>query len=430
MGRPRFQRGHVTEISGNWRGFYYVNTVSATGQKKRPHKSVVLGQCSQMTKTDAKKKLLEIILKELPLVPDDSVTLRWFIENKWQPLKEAKWKASTKLTNTGIIKKQILEPLGDIPLGDFDKARLQLHLNALASQEFSHSIIQHTHSFLGSIFAEAEELNLIQRSPARRLEIPRAQTERILDPENAIHTGKPYLEIDQLRKFLGALEGRNRAIAMLASLCAMRPGEIFALTWKCWKDDRLFIIERVYRRKFDVPKTATSMGQIPVPEAVQKALTAWKLHCPDSGPNSFIFPGKNLKSPLDQYNYSDRVLKPAGIMAVGGAFAVTFQVLRRTFATLLPAYGGDLKAVESVLRHAASKSFTTGVYIQPMLDRIKEAMDRLANAAADGLPEKASEIPVAVGLPEPVPGIPVEEKIDGVIITNNHTASAGKDSTH
>ncbi len=73
------------------------------------------------------------------------------------------------------------------------------------------------------------------KSPARRLEIPRVHRERSLSPDNAAYTGKPFLSVEQLRKLLSAVEGRDGIIMMFASLMAMRPGEIFALTWDCWR---------------------------------------------------------------------------------------------------------------------------------------------------------------------------------------------------
>ena len=205
--------------------------------------------------------------------------------------------------------------------------------------------------------------------------------------------GKPYLSIDELRKLLGAIEGRNRLIVMMASLMAMRPGEIFGLIWEAWRDDTLFIMQRVCRRKFDSPKTPASMAQLPVPRIVKEALAKWKAQCPNAFDLSFIFPGKTRNSVLDQYNFSDRVLKPSGIIAVGTAFPVTFQVLRRTWATHAPSYGAGLKEIEAVLRHSASLNFTTGTYIQAVKERVLKAMDGLANAVCEGLPEHA-EIPV------------------------------------
>jgi integrase len=351
---------------------------------------VVLGSRSALSKTSAKLKLQEIISRYQGVLPDSTVTLRWFIENKFLPLKIPKWKDSTKGTSLGIIQKQITEPLGDLSVCAFDRALLQGHLNSLAEKDYSHSIIQHTKSFLAQIFDEILEADLIQKSPARRLEIPKLNPTRIISPDNALYTGKPFLSEQQLRFLLAVLESRDRLIVMLGCLCAMRPSEIFALTWDAWRDKAIFIMQRVYRRKFDSPKTPASMATIPVPRVVREALAVWKARCPHSGPNSFIFPGKGGKCPLDQYNFSDRVLKLAGIMAIGTAFPVTFQVLRRSFASLLPAYGGDLKAVETILRHSASKSFTLGTYVQPLMEKILQSMDRLADVVAAGLPEHVS----------------------------------------
>jgi integrase len=413
MGRPRYQTGHL-QIRGkqnpSWVGFFYETVKGDDGKTTRVHRSTILGLTSELTKTEAKKKLTAVLSRFQNVRPDAGVTLRLFIEKKWIPLKEAKWKESTKLTSLGIIQKQIVEPLGDIPLRNFDRSVLQQHLNDLATKGYatrivkdtdnnviyngySQSIVQHTLSFLKQIFDEAEDQEFVIKSPARRLEVPRVHPVRIISPDNNVYTGKPFLGVDELRKLLGALEGRNRLIVMLASLCAMRPGEIFALTWDSWRDDTLFIMRRVYRHKFDSPKTPTSMAQIPVPKVVRAALEKWKANCPDANPLSFIFPGKVRDSVLDQYNFSDRVLKPSGTMASGTAFTVTFQVLRRTWATHAPIYGAGLKEIEAVLRHSASLNFTTGTYIQAVRERVLAAMDNFANAVCKDLPEYAS-IPV------------------------------------
>jgi integrase len=407
--RPRWQDGHLT-LSGKrhpaWFGLYYETVQGESGKPRRVHRRVRLGAKDTLTKTDAKRKLTEILARYQSIRPDSSVTLRQFIEGKWLPLKEAKWKASTKLTSLGILQKQVIEPLGNIPLCDFDRARLQQHLNDLAVtgkrcigedgeilEGYSQSIVQHTASFLKNIFDTALDMDYITKDPARRLEIPRTFPTRTINPDNNLFTGKPFLSVDELRSLLGALEGRNRLIVMLAGLMAMRPGEIFALTWDAWRDDTLFIMRRVYRKKFDFPKTTASMAQIPVPKVVQEALGKWRAECPDDNRHASIFPGKVRGTVLDQYNFSNRTLKHSGTMAVS-AFTVTFQALRRTWATHASSYGAGLKEIECVLRHKASLNFTTGVYVQGIKERILTIMDDFSNAVCAGLPEHASSIPI------------------------------------
>jgi hypothetical protein len=153
MARPRFQNGHVAIVSGSWRGYWYETVRDDDGIARRIHHSTVL---DAETKTQAKQKLAELVAPYQSIRPDASVPLRSFVEQKWLPLKKAKWKDSTKLTSLGVIEKQILEPLGATPLRDFDRPRLQQHLNDLAAAGYSHSIVQHTTSFLRRIFDEAE----------------------------------------------------------------------------------------------------------------------------------------------------------------------------------------------------------------------------------------------------------------------------------
>lgn len=134
MGRPRLQRGWITEQGPNWRGEYYETVFLPDGSQKRIHRSVVLGQRSQISKTEAKQKLDRILARYQGVLPDSSVTLAWFVENKFLPIKLGRWKASTKGTSEGILKKQVSEPLGDTPIREFDRPKLQAHLNRLAEQ--------------------------------------------------------------------------------------------------------------------------------------------------------------------------------------------------------------------------------------------------------------------------------------------------------
>ena len=394
--RPRYQSGHLKLVGKrpSWVGFYYETIKGENGETRRIHRSVRLGLKSEVSRTQAKLKLQEKLSRFQNILPDASVPLKFFIEQKWLPLRQAKWKKSTALTSMGMIKKQILEPLGAIPLRDFDRPMLQQHLNSLATAEYSQSICGHTLSFLKHIFDTALDLDFIVKDPARRLELPRTFPVRINEPENAVYSGKPYLSIAQLRKLLAMMEGRNRLITQFASLMAMRPSEIFALQWKAYSDENLTIFSRIYRNKFDVPKTPASTAQLPVPKVIREGLE--RLRPVDCNPHGFIFQGHNPKyphSPMCQYHFSETVLKPTGILAVGTLFPVTFQVLRRTWSTHAVNYGATLKEIEVVLRHSASLNFTTGTYIQGMRERVLTALDGFANAVCEGLPEFA-ELPI------------------------------------
>ncbi len=265
-------------------------------------------------------------------------------------------------------------------------------------------------SFLKDIFAEAQDLEFIQKSPAIRLQIPRVVRPRILDPTGGMDTGKPFLSLEQLTKLLMCLPNvgkPDRLIVMLAALCALRPGEVFGLQWQCYTADGLYIMQRVYRGVTDTPKTEASRATVPVPTIVRDALDRWKAECYDSSPNAFVF-GTKRRTPVNVYNFLQRVLHPAGAVTSMGV-PVTFQILRRTFATHLGSFGGDVKHVEVVLRHSASLNFTTGVYIQAIRAKVLEAMNKFAEAVAADLPDLAQF---------KVPEVLVTPKVASAILKN------------
>jgi len=391
-GRPRFQTGRITKQGENWRGDYFCHLAQPDGTVKRAHRSVVLGARSEVRETDARRNLAEIIAKETHTRPDGSISLEWFVTNRWLPMKKTRWKASTLGTNEGIIQHQIIQPLGLTPLEQIDKFKLQMHLASLA-ERYSYSVVQHVHSFIRDIFAEAQEQDYIQKSPALRLQIPRVARPATQDPRS-VDTGKPFLSLEQLTTVLQSLPNvkrPDRVIVMLASLCALRPGEVFGLTWQCYTDDGLYIMQRVYRGVIDTPKSEASRATIPVPAIVRASLDKWKTECYDSSDEAFVFATK-AGAPLNVYNFLQRVLGPAGkVMAVDAP--VNFQMLRRSWATHAGNFGADMKILEAVLRHSASLNFSVGTYQQAIREKVLEVMNKFAGAVAWSLTDVAPPTP-------------------------------------
>jgi integrase len=391
MARARFQRGSII-VSGKTRptylGLYREYVKDAEGVEHKHHRSTILGLVSEISKTEARKKFDAYLTNFQDTRPDGEMLLRTFVREKWLPIKQARWRASTKLTSTGVIEKQIVEPLGSVAIRDLDKSKLQSHVNSLAAEGFSESIIGHTISFLRQIFDECEESGFVTRSPARRLEMPRIQKEYTISPEHNQYTRKPFLGVPEMRKLFGALEGRDRLVAALAGITALRPGELLAAQWQAWQDDRLFVMIRVYRHVMDVPKSDASLGYIPVPRTIREMLTAWRAKSNGDSDFAYIFPGKTPGSVLDQYNWSDRTLMPAGVLSVGTGFRVTFQTLRRSAATNLHALGLSEDEVGRVLRHVVpGRGITSREYIQAVHSRLLSVLDAYADAVLEGLPE-------------------------------------------
>ena len=98
---------------------------------------------------------------------DGSVTFAWFATNRFLTLKEAGWKEGTAKTKTILIQRDLIDPLGEIPLANFDKFSLQLHLNKLATMRSKDRVLQ-MRAYLRDIFAEAVDQDLLSKDPARK----------------------------------------------------------------------------------------------------------------------------------------------------------------------------------------------------------------------------------------------------------------------
>jgi hypothetical protein len=73
---------------------------------------------------------------------DGSVTLDWFVRNLYLPLKEANWKEETAKVKRHIIQKHLIDPFAQVPLENFDRFTLELHLKGLAKTNCRDTVLQ------------------------------------------------------------------------------------------------------------------------------------------------------------------------------------------------------------------------------------------------------------------------------------------------
>jgi hypothetical protein len=231
-----------------------------------------------MTKTEAREALQREITKQLGqpgsptrVMNDGSVTLGWFVNNRFIPLKEAVWKEETAKTKKLLIQLDVVEPIGDIPLVNFDKFSLQLHLNKLATTRSKDRVLQ-MRAYIKDIFAEAVDQDFLVKDPARKLKVP-AQLRA---------TDTTTLTWGQLRLALSKLSLRDRILLELDMTNALRPSELFAFRWKRfdYRASTLTVAETVYKGKIrDWGKTKKSLTVIHIPQQLAEDLQAWRLEC-------------------------------------------------------------------------------------------------------------------------------------------------------
>ncbi|HEV2486073.1 MAG TPA: site-specific integrase [Terracidiphilus sp.] len=382
-----YQRGYVTPRGKHWYGYYRkVVNDPATNEPKSVRVPVNLGPKSKMTKTEARQALEREITKQLGqpgsptrIINDGSVTLGWFVNNRFIPLKEAVWKEETAKTKKLLIQLDIVEPLGDIPLVNFDKFSLQLHLNKLALTRSKDRVLQ-MRAYIRDIFAEAVDQDFLVKDPARKLKVP-AQLRA---------TDTTTLTWDQLRLALSKLSLRDRILLELDMTNALRPSELFAFRWKRFDHSAqtLTVAETVYKGKIrDWGKTKKSLTVIHIPRQLADDLQAWRLECKAKArqafsqgkrksaglsPDDFMFENEDGGF-LDTDNYRKRVLHK--IARELNLPKLTFQVIRRTIATLAQKKG-TVKDVQGVMRHSRTAT-TTDVYMQEIPESVQTTINSI-----------------------------------------------------
>src|SRR5215469_1973305 len=174
MGKSH-QRGWVILRGKKWYG-YYRRTVfdPMTNEQKVEAIPVVLGLKSQLTKFQAREWLEQEITKQTGhdsgarLMNNASVTFDWFVRNRFFPLKEANWNKETAKVKKLIIQKDLIDTFDGIPLENFDRFTLQVHLNDLAKTRSRDRVLQ-MRAYMRDIFAEAVEQDFLVKDPAERL---------------------------------------------------------------------------------------------------------------------------------------------------------------------------------------------------------------------------------------------------------------------
>ncbi len=365
------QRGWVRLRGKKWYGYCRRTVLDPIkNEQKVDTVQVILGQKSQLTKFQARERLEQEITKQNGHTPagrvmnDGAVTFGWFVRNRFFPLKEAKWRPETAKVKKLIIQKDLIDPFDGIPLENFDRFTLQVHLNKLGVTRSKDRVLQ-IKAYMKDIFAEAVEQDFLTKDPARK----------ISPPAHLRETDKTTLTWEQLRNALAALALRDRILLELDMSNALRPSELFALRWSSFKyeESRMKVAETVYKGAIRPwGKNKRSLGWVHLPKELAEDLWLWKQECPDASPDAFIFPDAKGGF-MDTGNYRKRVLhKLARELELP---KLTFQVIRRTIATLAQKKG-TVKDVQGLLRHSRAAT-TTDVYMQEIPESVRATVNAI-----------------------------------------------------
>ena len=279
-----------------------------------------------------------------------------------------RWRPSTRATNLGTLEKHVLPVLGEIPLAEVDKFKCQVLLNNLAAKSFSLSVVDHCRIMVGAVLEEALDADLISKNPIRKVENPDTK-----------EPARPVLSKADASRLIAALPAfRDRLIAMIATFCAMRPGEIFGLERGSFRGDHFFVQGTAWRGTLQPGKAKTkgSKAAVVIPDAIIPLVKAWLETTPTGVATDLLFPSARPGVPLWPSRWLEHRVQPIA-RQLGITTKVNFQVLRRSFATNAQQVG-SAKDLQTHLRHSKINT-TMDVYTQP----VDESVRRMVNSFAD-----------------------------------------------
>ena len=354
--RRRFQNGNLFKRGKSW----VVQWWEDGHRRKR-----TLGRIGQMTKTEAQAELASIVspLNSRDVPPSKTWAFADFMERIYLPFYRRKWKRSTAMTTEDRLKHHLVSVFGALTLGSFHREQLQDFLDEKAKSGLSFSVVDHLRWDLKQVFDMAVAEGFLLRNPAQL----------IFTPKECPRPTTKIMTIEEVRKLFGVLDVREQLIARLAVLAGMRPGEIFALTWKRLEAEYADVQQRIYRGDIDSPKSSYSVRWAALSDGLLAAVRNWRALALDPSPEAWVFPSEKLTTPLRKDNCWRRHFAPQ-LKAVGLGW-VNFQVMRRTHSCLLKELDVDPQVRAEQMGHTVDVN--ENVYTKTSLERRREAVNKL-----------------------------------------------------
>ncbi len=382
----KYQKGTVY-LQGQkvkmWYGKYVTYGRDGQGKEVRRHRNVALCPKANTPKWKAEQMLREIILRECgatsqspALAADDSVTFRWFVKERYIPMRQGKWSPAYRKTNGYQLEHYLVSKFGDLPLCKLDAFQIQLWLNSMAEQGYSEAVVRSCFSNIRAITRMARKQKYITENPGEDVSMPQAKLAE-----------KPVMTREQILALIGAMEDMHDLCLLCVGIfCGPRASEVMGLQWKSWTGEALMPFGTAYEGQFysGRMKTRQSKAPIPVPEQVRPIIEGWKQLCIDPSPEALMFPTfgrgerKGQAVPRWGKNFLRWRVRPIARKLGIPDRLVTFQVMRRTLGTDMQQHG-TLKDTQSLLRHASIR--TTGdVYVQTIEQSVVAAVNSRTSA--------------------------------------------------
>lgn len=210
-----------------WYGQYLVYRKDQNGKEVRKQRNVRICPKANTPKWKAEQMLQEIILKESQgglsptptLPPDDSVTFRWFVKQRYIPMRQGGWSPAYKKTNTYQLEHYLISHFGDLPLRNLSTFEIQVWLNGIAERGYSQAVVRQCFSNMRAITHMARKQKYLAEDPGEDVTMPLTDS-----------VEKPVLTREQILALVGAIEDVHDLCLLYVAIFA---GRAPARLWGC-----------------------------------------------------------------------------------------------------------------------------------------------------------------------------------------------------
>lgn len=268
---------------------------------------------------------------------------------------------TTRESYRSSLEHHLVPAFGDLPVDEITAEEIRDWFASYGDR--TPTARAHAYAVLKSVMAQAEDDELIRRSPARIKAGARSAVAR--DPQ--------VLSLKELLALAEAMPEQHRVLTLLSGFCGLRFGEAVALRRTDIDLERGIVhvrhgVTRVKGTKtIGKPKTRESVRDVAMPAIVTEALREHLANLPITGGRlGLVFPGRDGQplAPSALYGRSARVERRGGksfTKAAYGFYAARDAIgrpelhwhdLRRTAATLGAQSGATVREMQHRLGHS------------------------------------------------------------------------------
>jgi integrase len=366
-GVPRFQHGSLMRVKNKttddtWFFRYYEDV-----DGKRVYRKHRIGSVREFPhRRDAEKAVMSLRAKVNSEVRSPE-TVNELIEHYLKhELTTARKAYATVEAHTFYINRYVKPKWGSLKLTEVRTVAVEQWLESLSFAPGTRTKIRNV---MSAIYSHGIRHEWITFNPISKV---RTSAKRLREPD--------ILSPEEFQALLAELEGRDRAIVLLAGSTGLRRSELFALKWADINFAALevAVTKSCVRNHLGKVKTEASGRPVPLPESVRDALLEWRKESDYNSDDDFLFPSLRLNGefPLSPDMVLKKAIRPAMLRAGIKGKTIGYHSFRHGLATNLRSLGVDIKVAQELLRHSNSRT-TLEVYTRAVSAKKHEASSKV-----------------------------------------------------